>query len=56
MYNKNEPVKYQAQHHYHSKQTTKPRIEKPWQLVNLAGILAITTLLLTIVGIVASFK
>jgi len=56
MYNENEPVKYQAQHHYHSKQTIKPPTEEPQALLNIVGIAAVTTLLLTIVGIVISFK
>jgi len=52
---------YQAQHNYHSKQTIQPDLDQriePWmsELVNLCGILAVTTLLLTIIGIIVSFK
>lgn len=56
MYNENDPVKYQAQHNYHSHQTIKARREETYLELHIAGILAVATLLLTIVGIVVSFR
>ena len=56
MYNENEPIPYQAQHNYHSELTTKIELDDNHPLAHTAGILAVATLLLTIVGIVVSFR
>jgi len=56
MYNENEPIPYQEQHNYHSGLSTKTELDDNHPLAHVAGILAITTLLLTIVGIVISFR
>jgi len=56
MYNENEPTPYTAQHNYHSGQTIKPELDDNHPLAHTASILAVATMLLTIVGIVVSFR